>query len=285
MAARFRQIHTANPSIHGSQDFRPGGGLASPRSNKPGSHQRRRRIVANSQSDVKRELAGAVSRQYHSYMYRKKINLEFDKCIQRQLFDQTIHQMSKQTQKAINQKMISEARKICNDHKNKIDLTVLYEKRRALKALKVRFHVDHQTLGIKQKLKNRVEFNRDVHKQKMSVNQLKRLNTIQKQDYINIIYKETNGLQEYLDSVDNKIDHKQHETQDLIWELEDFQGLWKKQHQEINARLQHKIHKDGVSNKCIRNFIGYNIKHLMKKVEDKECVHQTFKRDKNSVNK
>lgn len=42
---------------------------------------RRRRIVVSSQTDVKRELVRGVHASYHTHVYRKKINSEFDRCI------------------------------------------------------------------------------------------------------------------------------------------------------------------------------------------------------------
>ena len=168
-------------------------------------------------------------------------------------------------------------------------------------ALKMRLLVDQMKFGLKKKLLNRVQFNQDVREQKLSLAELKRLNTIQKQDYLNIMSEETHGLAEYLQSVDAKLEQKQNDVQDQLWELQDFETGWKKQHEEIKARLQYNIDTHGVPDKCLRNFISYNIKHLMhgsssaknnKPIDECSkcsqgvcCPDHKLKRDKDVVNR
>ena len=110
-------------------------------------------------------------------------------------------------------------------------MDVEYDQRRRKLAIKLRMKehfIEQERIQREIKRKKLAEFNENIRKDdgKLSFSELKRLNTIYKQNYIQMIAEEDDEVKQYLHKTKDNLEHQEDEVNDMLWKIEDTVGTW-----------------------------------------------------------
>lgn len=153
-----------------------------------------------------------------------------------------------------------------NFHANRFDMNVHYDKIKARRASIIRKNEAQKKLEKEQ----REKFQRDIRQMengeegRLGLLALKRLNTIQKKDYADMIIEESEEVKAYVTDVEEKLANKMDEVVHLKMKIDDTNDEWDSAIERLNAALTKKALKHGIEKNYYTKTNAFNIVDLVK---------------------
>ena len=121
-------------------------------------------------------------------------------------------------------------------------MNVIYDQKDATRAARIRQREKEfaeQRERKRQIEEKRAEFNKSIREVggKLTLFDLKRLNSVYKKDYVKMVTEEDEKMKEHLSNVGNKNLDDQTELQEVIWGIQDTHDVWDTTVDDINQTL------------------------------------------------
>ena len=145
-----------------------------------------------------------------------------------------------------------------NFHKNRLDMTKLYQLRDQRRADEIRKKREEE----QQREEDMKQFNAQIRSQggKLTLNQLRRLTTWKKTSYIQMVMENDDVVNEMLQDAKQKVLKSDDELINMLWDIEDTQNVWSDQMERINDALEKKAEEIGMlQQKNVTKFQEFNI--------------------------
>lgn len=97
------------------------------------------------------------------------------------------------------------------------------------------------------------------HGEKLTLKELKGLNTVYKKNYTKQILKENDQAMQYVKNVNDVVMDDETKVADLIWGIEDTETVWKDAEQAINTAVKTNAITNGITKKTYTKFQELNI--------------------------
>ena len=99
------------------------------------------------------------------------------------------------------------------------------------------------------------QFNRDIRKDdgKLDLVQLRKLNSVYKNNYIKMVEEDIYSTQEKLDHTEKKVLDRSTDVVELIWGIEDTKLTWDNSIDQINQALERKAIEIGITKGDLEN--------------------------------